>query len=58
VPKSGRSAELIGLSHVQRWDVRPDAPFHTSDLPMLRQVEAAAKLRACTEALGTRVLGI
>jgi hypothetical protein len=47
-----RWAELIGLSHVQRWDVRPDAPCHPSDLPMLRRVEAAAKLRACTEALG------
>jgi hypothetical protein len=47
-----RWAELIGLSHVQRWDVRPDAPCHPSDLPMLRRVEAAAKLRACHEALG------
>ena len=47
-----RWAEAIGLSHVQRWDVRPDAPCHPSDLPMLRRVQAAAKLRACTEALG------
>jgi hypothetical protein len=47
-----RWAELIGLSHVQRWDVRSDAPCHPSDLPMLRRVEAATKLRACTEALG------
>jgi hypothetical protein len=47
-----RWAELICLSHVQRWDVRPDTPCHPSDLPMLRRVEAAAKLRACAEALG------
>jgi hypothetical protein len=54
-----RWAELIGLSHVQRWDVRPDAPCYPSDLPMLRRVQAAARLRACTEALGelrTRLL--
>jgi hypothetical protein len=47
-----RWAELIGLSHVQRWDVRPDAPCHPSDLPMLHRVQAAAKLRACSVALG------
>jgi hypothetical protein len=29
-----------------------DAPCRPSDLPMLRWVEAAAKLRTCTEALG------
>jgi hypothetical protein len=54
-----RWAELIGLSHVQRWDVRPDAPCHPSDLPMLRRVQAAAKLRTCNTALGelrTRLL--
>jgi hypothetical protein len=47
-----RWTELIGLSHVQLWDVGPDAPCHRSDLPMLRRMEAAARLRACTEALG------
>jgi hypothetical protein len=47
-----RWCELIGLSHVQRWDVRQDAPCHPSDLPMLRRVQAATKLRACVEALG------
>jgi hypothetical protein len=45
-------AEQIGVSHVQRWDVRPDAPCHPSDLPMLRRVQTAAKLRACADAVG------
>jgi DNA-directed RNA polymerase specialized sigma24 family protein len=47
-----RWAELIGLSHVQRWDVRPDAPCHPDDLPMLRRVQAASRLRSVAEALG------
>jgi hypothetical protein len=40
-----RWAEMIGVSHVQRWDVRPDAPCHPNDLPMLRRVQAAIRLR-------------
>lgn len=45
-------AELIGVQHVQRWDVRVDAAVHPRDAVMLRRIEAAAKLRDSLGALG------